>query len=307
MIGAGLFVGVLMVLHMIVWQVEVVGETRLSHTHILQVAKQEGLFRGQWKGRLPQSDVLAVKLESQLPQAAWIGLKFIGSHAYIQVVDRTVPPAVTPQVNRNLVATHDAMVTEISAMKGTPVVRPNDHVTRGTVLISGLVGDAEHHVAVAADGIVRGLVWYTQTVVVPTETSLTRMTGPHQDKTYLHVFGRDWKLKGYRQTPYKHQKVVRDFAPPRIFGFKLPIPIIKQRAWKVETIRSKRNLLQASRVAMADADQNMLRSIGKDAQIRQRKLLHENLRDGKVYIKVHVEVEQEIMRESELIDQSFKR
>lgn len=307
LLGAGLFLATLLVLNAIVWQVEVTGPTKLSHQHILAIAKQEGIYKGQWKANLTESDYIATQIEKKMPEAAWVGIRFIGSHAYIRVVDRTVqaPPAILP--NRHITATHDAVITEITATKGTPVVQPNDHVIRGTILISGIVGDEEHHATVAAEGVVRGLVWYTQTIEVPLKTSYIRLLGPHKQQTYLMLFDRKWKLKGYKQKKYKQQKTIQKKYNPSIWGITIPIPLMKQTQWQIETVNQTHTVEQARSIALAEAERNLLRQIGEKATITRRKLLHENRSDGKVYIKVHVEVDQEIMKETEIIERTIDR
>ncbi len=76
----------------------------------------------------------------------------------IKIVEATIPE--TPQLlsPRHLVASKNAMVTEIFAEKGKPVVKPNAYVRKGDILISGILGDEAHQQTVVAQGKVKG--WY---------------------------------------------------------------------------------------------------------------------------------------------------
>lgn len=304
-LGAFFFLTSLYVLSSIVWRVEVDGETKISHVHIREMAEAEGLFRGQWKPRLASPDLLAKALESKMPEVAWIGVTYTGTKAHIHVVDRTIPEKVTPKQPQHITSTHDAVVTEISATKGTPVVQPNDRVVRGSILISGIVGDEEHAALVPAEGTVRGLVWYTQSVVVPLQVSDERLTGRHLDQTFIRLFKYDLKIKGYRQKVFKQCQTVRVKQQFHFMGIRFGLPIYKQRQWQTERVVSKRSIAEARTQAMAQAKQSILLKLDKDAVIRERKLLHENIRGGKVYINIHVEVEQAITKETEIIDRSI--
>jgi similar to stage IV sporulation protein len=304
-LGAFLFLTSLYVLSSLIWRVEVEGETQISHAHIREMAEAEGLYRGQWKPRVASPEMIAKALESKMPEVAWIGVTYTGTKAHIHVVDRTLPEKVTPKQPQHIVATHDAVVTNISATKGTPVVQPNDRVVRGGILISGIVGDEEHVALVPAEGEVRGLVWYTQTVVVPLHVTDNRLTGKHLDQTFIRLFNYDLKIKGYRQKAFNQQQTIREKQSFHFMGIRFALPIYKQRQWQTVQVKTKRTIAQAREIAMMEAKRTLLRKLDKDAVIRERKLLHENSRGGKVYINIHVEVEQAITKETEIIDRSI--
>jgi similar to stage IV sporulation protein len=304
-LGACFFLTSLYVLSSLIWRVEVEGDTQISHAHIREMAEAEGLYRGQWKPRVASPETLAKALESKMPEVAWIGVTFSGTKAHIHVVDRTIPKKVTPKQPQHIIATHDAVVTDISATKGTPVVQPNDRVIRGSILISGIVGDEEHAALVPAEGTVRGLVWYTQSVVIPLQVTDERLTGKHLDQTYIRLFKYELKIKGYRQKVFKHQQTIRAKQQFHFMGIRFALPIYKQRQWQTVQVKTKRTIAEARAEAVSEARRSLLLKLDKDAVIRERKLLHENIRGGKVYINIHVEVEQAITKETEIIDRSI--
>jgi similar to stage IV sporulation protein len=302
LVGAFVFIATILGLSAKVWQIDIEGKSTIPHIQVMNYAKQDGLFVGQWKQRLLAPDQLAETLQKQLPQAAWIGIRYAGTHAHIQIVDRVIQkPAVTKHP-QHIVATHDAIVTQISATKGTPLVHVHDVVKRGDILISGVVGDDEHQIRVPAEGTVRGLVWYTETVELPITIKDERLTGRFLDQTFLPVFKWEWKLKGYRQKPFKQYKTIRETSQVKLFQIPLPLKIVHQRQWQVKHVIRKRTLVEVRKSALDLANQAMVRSLDKDARIEVRKLLHENSRGGKVYIKVLMEVDQLITKETEIID-----
>lgn len=304
-LGALFFLTSLYVLSSLIWRVEVEGNTQISHAHIREMAEAEGLYRGQWKPRVASPEILAKVLERKMPEVAWIGVTYSGTKAHIHVVDRTIPNKVTPKKPQHIIATHDAIVTDISATKGTPVVQRNDRVIRGGILISGIVGDGEHAALVPAEGTVRGLVWYTQSVVVPLQVTDERLTGKHLDQTYVRLFKYELKIKGYRQQVFKQYQTIRVRQQFHFMGIRFALPIYKQRQWQTVKVKTIRTIAAARAAAMEEAKRALLLKLDKDAVIRERKLLHENSRGGKVYINIHVEVEQAITKETEIIDRSI--
>jgi similar to stage IV sporulation protein len=55
--------------------------------------------------------------------------------------------------------------------KGQPMAFVNDHVDKGQLLVSGLIGNEDRKVASKAE--IYGETWYKSEVTVPLETSFT--------------------------------------------------------------------------------------------------------------------------------------
>jgi similar to stage IV sporulation protein len=305
--GAALFLGMLFTLQALVLEVDVVAPASVGAAHVREVAALEGVHRGQWKARLPAPDQLAERLAQRLPEAAWVGVRFLGTHCEIRVVGRTLREPLARLAPRHIVATHDAVVTAIHADKGMPMVRPNDHVLRGQILISGLVGDETHNQRVAATGTVRGLVWYTQSIAVPLTTRARVLTGRHTDQRYIRIFGYTLKYKGYRQSVIQRPLIRHTTHHPTLFGYRLPWTFISQRKWEVGTTVTTITRQQARLKALRQGAQELLEELGKDAVLTRQNLLHETVRGGKVYINIHVEVDQAIAKETDLIDRPIDR
>jgi similar to stage IV sporulation protein len=165
--GIACFVIGLYLLSSIVWQVRVEGNERISTTEILQAARQEGIYKLQWKFRLKESAVLSKSLQGKLSGAAWVGVEVQGTHVVIKVVEAVIPEKPQLLSPRHLVASKSAMIISIFADKGRPLVKPNMYVRKGDILISGILGDELNQQTVVAKGEVKGLVWYTPKVEVP--------------------------------------------------------------------------------------------------------------------------------------------
>ena len=305
--GAALFLGMLLTLQALVLEVDVVAPASVGAAHVREIAALEGVHRGQWKASLPAPDQLAERLAQRMPEAAWVGVRFLGTHCEIRVVGRTLREPIARPAPRHIVATHDAVVTAIHADKGMPMVRPNDHVLRGQILISGLVGDETHNRRVAATGTVRGPVWYTQSIAVPITTRTRALTRRQPDQRFIRIFGYTVKYKGFRQSSLQRPLIHRTAHHPTVFGRRMPWTFIRQRKWEVDTAVTTVTRQQARITALRQGAQQLLRELGKDAVLTRQNLLHETVRGGKVYINIHVEVDQAIAKETDLIDRPTDR
>ena len=152
-----------------------------------------------------------------------------GTTITIQVVESAQPqrePLLNP---RHLVSKSDAVVTQIYAEQGRPVVQKDTRVKKGQVLISGILGDEENTENVVAKGEVRGLVWREYEVEVPLVQKYNTMTGESKERFYV-VLG-DWavQLWGYGKTPFSSFNTASDHKPLTWRSFTLPM------GWLTET------------------------------------------------------------------------
>src|SRR6202040_1889188 len=131
---------------------------------------------------------LSRELQRLLPSTSWVGIQYHGSHLTIEIVESAEPEA-KPLLNpRHLVASTNAIITQIKAEKGMPTVKVHAFVRKGDVLISGYIGTPPNQQVVVAKGIVMGEVWYTSQIEVPIVLKQNSYTGDSAKRLFL-VFG----------------------------------------------------------------------------------------------------------------------
>ncbi|WP_438433356.1 sporulation protein YqfD [Gorillibacterium sp. sgz500922] len=299
--AAGFLIG-LFLLTSLVWRVEVTGTEKLANETVLAAARQEGIYLHQWTFRLKGLDELARGLLARLPDATWVGVERKGTTIRIRVVETTRPedkPLVSP---RHLVAKKNALVTKIYAEKGRPMVLPNTYVRKGQLLVSGELGEGENRKWVPATGKVFGLVWYESTITVPMEQVHRTYTGDSIEKSYLIVGKRALQITGYRKGQYAHSVATGTPKMLSIGRFRLPF------GWLKETVRESEEQVYALSAAEAEAaglkrarDDLLLRT-GEGARVAGEKVLAREAKDGKLHLKVHFEVEEEITSQLALVE-----
>jgi similar to stage IV sporulation protein len=299
--GMVLFIAVLFILSSVVWQVKVEGNEKLKTADILAVAKQQGIYPLQWKFRLKNAEALSEQLHQKLPSVSWVGVQMHGTHLTIEIVE-SAQPEVKPLLSpRHLVASTNAVVTEIRAEKGRPMVKANAFVRKGDLLISGLIGNEQNQQIVVAKGIVIGNVWYTSMVEMPFELKRNTYTGATAKRFYLVFGNRALQLTGYRQKKFEHynETNVRKFI--QLGTWTAPIGWIKQTLLESQETQQILDLEQAKKIAIERAEASVLQGADNKARITAQKILHERVENGKVYMEVHFEVEQSIVQEQPII------
>ncbi|QAY68411.1 sporulation protein YqfD [Paenibacillus protaetiae] len=300
-LGIVLFFAIIYLLSSLVWTVEITGNSRMSDEQIEQAAKQEGIFPFQWSFKLADADLLSKRLTSKLPDASWVGVEKKGTRIVIQVVENTVPKTADLNTPRHLVASHDAVVTQILVEKGRPVVSKNTKVKKGQTLISGTIGDGAYTQTVPAKGVVKGLVWYEYNITSPLVQPVKVYTGEKKTKWYAVLGSRLLQVSGFGKTPFEQSEAVREEEQAGWRNWKLPIGRMKETVMEVRTEQRQLTADEAKQAGLLQAKAVLASKAGADSVVRDEIILHEKTDNGKVYMKVLFEVEQSIIEEMPLV------
>ncbi|AOZ91723.1 sporulation protein YqfD [Paenibacillus crassostreae] len=300
-IGLITFFAILLLLSSLVWEVKVIGNEKISKDDVLLVAKQGGIYPLQWVYRVKHLDKLSQQLNRQLPGTAWVGVSRQGTKITIQVVESAIPEAQPLLSPRHLISRTDAVITNIYAEQGRPMVAKNNRVKKGQVLISGLLGDTENSQPVVAKGEVKGLVWHEYLIEAPLVQKRKVYTGESKDKSYLVLGNRGIQLWGYGKVSFEKYSVVIEQDPLTWRSTKLPIGWMTEHVMEMEERSEVITLEEAKRQGLDGAIRDILAKYGSDSKIISRKILHENTENGKVYMKVLFEVEEFITEELPIV------
>ncbi|OCT17150.1 sporulation protein YqfD [Paenibacillus pectinilyticus] len=301
--GLAAFVIGIYLLTSLVWQVTVEGNDRIAASEILQAAAKQGIHKFQWKFKLDPAENLSRAIQQQLPSAAWVGVEIRGTHINIKVVEATIPDKKPLTSPRNIVASKNALVTLIESKKGRPMVKPNTYVRKGAVLISGTIGDEQNSQLVVADGKIRGVVWYTSRIEAPLTKQYKVYTGETIHRNYL-VFGtRALQVSGYGKTAFEHFETIPERKTLAWRSFSLPLGWLHEKVMEVNLIEEPVAVEAARQGGIEQAKAKLLASAGSDARIVGEKILHEKTENGKIYIDVHFEVEENIAEEQPIVTQ----
>jgi similar to stage IV sporulation protein len=296
----GFFAG-LYLLSSMVWQVKVEGNDTVPTYEILQAAKLQGIKPYQWKFRLKPMDELARDLHRDLPDISWVGVEKQGTRIVIKVVESARPEQRELLSPRHLIASKSAIITQVQSTKGKPVVEPNRYVRKGDVLISGIIGDETNKQIVAAEGRVRGIVWYESTLEVPLVRNYKVYTGETFKRFYLVVGGRALQVTGYGKEDYaaSDKEEVRRSIGWR--NYTLPIGWLTEKVLETRMEETAIDLDAARAAGLERAKADILMNAGKDAVFVSYNVLQEKTDNGKVYMNVLFQVEETITEELAIV------
>ncbi len=290
--GIVLFIFLLTAMSSFVWKVEVEGNERIPEEKILAYAREAGVFPGQLKFRVPESDEIQHRLSMRLPQATWVGFRMEGTRAVITVVEKQEPEEKKERSPGpvHLVARRNALIYDMRVEQGKPVVQVNDMVKKGQLLVSGVYGDSGSERVVGAKGKVWGEVWYDSDVVVPLEQKRKVYTGNRDRGYYPYVASRVIRLPFLYPVPFKNFETVERVHVLRLFQWRLPIGWVEEERLEMKWVKRRLTPEEAIRLGKERARADVRERIGRDGRILMEKVLQPRVDNGKVYMKVHFDV-----------------
>lgn len=299
--GFAVFLIGLFLLSSLVWSINVEGNESLSERVILTEANKLGIAPFQWKFKLGDTEVLARELTKRLSGVAWVGVEVRGTRIHIEIVEAQLPEPKPLRSPRHLVSTSDAVITAITAEKGRAVVRINERVKRGDILISGVLGEEETTQIVVADGFVRGIVWHEFRIRIPLTVKHKVMTGESKTKRHLIIGNRALQVSGYGRLSFEQYETQQERSELRWRKKSLPFGWLVEHVREVREEQQKMDKEEAVQLGLQLAQDELITKLGKEVIIHEQKVLHESVESGKVYMKVLFVVEQNIVQERPII------
>jgi similar to stage IV sporulation protein len=230
LIGALVGVAALFFLSRFVWEFEVRGNRTVGSDAILHHLAELGVKPGVYG---PSVDIETVKNEMLLRIGAlsWLTVNVRGSRAVVEVRERVPKPEIqTLDVPCNVVAARDGVVTRMETLVGAPQVAPGQTVTRGQLLVSGVVDSRQVGARfLRARARVFARVWRDMAAVTPLWAAEKHHTGRVSEQRTLVIAGYRTKISvlGFKSFE-KCDKVIKTSTLKLPFGGALPVSLVTE-------------------------------------------------------------------------------
>lgn len=212
-----------------VWFYDVEGNTSIPAEQIIRAVKQCGVGVGT-KGKNIKPSLVKEKVLTKIPELAWLTVTQSGGKATIVVREKKAPSEVEDRrTPKNVIAARAGMITNISVLEGSAVVKKGDVVTKGQLLVSGYMDLEYKYRACAAKGEVYARTWRDIMAVTPQKYTAKKYTEKKKTKIFL-CFGRK-RIKlssGSGIFPTGCDKMTREYVVTLPGGLKLPISLVKE-------------------------------------------------------------------------------
>ena len=137
--GFILFISVLYFFSLRIWDIEVIGNERVSEEHILKNLRDIGISIGTPSSEI-DSEFIENRMLLQIPELRWLAVNVRGSRAEVEVRERTEKvEVVDTRLPCNVVSSRAGIITKIVVLEGAAQVEKGDTVVEGQLLASSVV------------------------------------------------------------------------------------------------------------------------------------------------------------------------
>ena len=208
-----------------VWDVRIEGCEEDKKEMIENELSDCGFYVGS---RWSKTDLGRIEVDvlSKSDSISWLNINRRGTVAYVKVVEKEVhvdPPK--KEGYSNVVATCDAVIEEITVMRGIPMVKAGDSVKKGDLLISGVIPGELGGGYCYAEGIVIGRVSDSVKVSVSNVREVKKEEKRKLSTLSVKIFGFSINIfKSYRNLDCECD-TINNKSKLRFFGTELPITV----------------------------------------------------------------------------------
>ena len=283
-IGTLIFFIVIYILSNYMWAIDIQTQKNLSPFEIRQQLSSIGIKPGINKSKIDVYEI-EKKMENLNDQIMWIRIRVEGSTLKIIIKEKVNPPSTEKILFNQVVAKMDGEVKRVYTNSGNPAVVPGDIVKAGDDLILPIQGREGFEQEVKPSGTVIANTFYEKFMEVQISGEKLQRTGKKNSDIYLNFFGKKIYFK----------KAIKGFdSYDRIEeknGFFNKTTYFEKKGKTVNldkdsTVKESTEKLQES----------LRKTLSNDAKIIDRKITVEDIKDGKILVKVIFTVEQDIAR-----------
>ena len=283
-----------------VWNIEVIGNDKISAEEIIKDLADDNFKVGASKTNLNTKNIID-KIRLKRSDLAWMGIEIKGTNAIVKIVEADLKPDIIKEEEYcNIVATKDAMIVKINAQNGTAVVKEGDIVTKGTVLIQGwLEGQFTGIRYVHANGEVQAKVWYSQKISVPLKQIKKVKTGKEENKYSVRINNFEINLaKGVPK--FQNYDTIETSKKLKLFSdFYLPIEINQKTYQEYEEQEITYSIEEAKKFGITQVDESLKEQI-EGKQVTNKKINAEQM-EANIEVEVIYEVLESIGTKEKIV------
>lgn len=290
LVGAVLFLAVIMMLSNMVWGIEVKGANPATEYQIRKELDEMGVKIGKSQLFLKNVEEIQQDLTNNVPSITWVGVELRGTTFHFQVVEKTEPEKPEYYSPRHLVAKKKAIIVDMFVEKGEPVVEVNDHVKPGDLLVSGIIGKDGETQVVPSIGKVMGETWYKSTVTLPIKSTFFVFNGKEKRKYYVNVGGFSIPIWGFGKPEFKEYEKATFEKKLRFLKWEIPISYVDETYREREKVTRIYSNEEAIKEAKEMARKEIKSRLPEEAIIKGEKVLHQSIENGKVELITHFQI-----------------
>lgn len=285
------------ILSNIIFNIEVIHSNKELVNTVQKDLKELGLRKYHLKITYSEKEKIKEKLlAKEKDLLEWVEIEEKGTKYIVKVEQRKKNNLQKKCNYRHIISKKNALIYEIEASSGEIVKKKNDYITKGEIIVSGLIHNKEDIVSKrCAIGKVYGEVWYTATVSLPKKMPTKKLTS---DKTYglsIKTLKKEYNFLNKFST---YQKKEYNIIESEI----LPINISLAKYIKTKETTKNLTIKTAEEKALEIATKEITKKLTKDEEILSKKVLKKTEINSKIKVEVFFKVKENITAYQDITD-----
>ncbi|MFB6465766.1 sporulation protein YqfD [Cytobacillus sp. Hz8] len=288
--GAILFLFIIFILSNMVWGIEIKGANPATEYKIRKELDKMGVKVGQLQFFINNVEGIQSELTNQIDEITWVGVELKGTTYSLKVVEKNEPKKPKQVDRQNLVAKKKAVIVDMFVEEGQPMVEVNQHVKKGQLLVSGVIGKEGETKEVPAKGKVYGETWYKTEVELPLETTFQVFNGKEKRKHYLKLGKWQVPIWGFGKLEFNQYETEVNEKKVRFLKWQIPISYTEKTFREREKVERSYSKKEAVNIAKEMARKDIKSHLSEDAIIKGENVLQQSFENGKVKLSIHFQI-----------------
>lgn len=222
----------------------------------------------------------------------WLEIIEDGTKYIVKLVERKQKNTVQEYEYQSIVATKDAIITNIKAASGEKIKEINDYVKKEDVIVSGIMTKPDGtQIYTKAAATIYGEVWYKIDIEYPYAYKEEKVTGQSKEVYVIKFLNKKIPIFSYQK--YKSFRIETNNI---IENNILPISLSKEKLYEVLVTEEIYTLDEVISNAIEVSTKKLLESNNKIINIKNVEVLDKTTIDSKIKLSLFISVEEDITK-----------
>lgn len=262
----------------------------------------------KYKFKKSYNDLQQIKnniLSKYRNELEWIEIEVIGTKYIVRFEPRIKSEIESNNIYRNIVASKNAIITDMYVTNGQIVKSKNTYVKKGEIIVSGYIYLNQNiKDTVSSNGKIYGECWYNVSITYPFKYYEEKETGQNKNVIVIKIFNKEIELFNLNKYKYKRVKNIT-----LLKNNLLPIELVYQKQKEISVIDENNNEKNAIKKAVEYSKQKLEKSLAEDEYISNYKVLNKEVFNDSVKLNIFFSVIENITeyQNIEKYDESLKK
>jgi len=273
----------------IIFEVEVIHPNKSIIKLVEKDLKQLGISKYKFKVSYKRKEEIKEKILSlEKDKIEWIEIENIGTKYIVNVERRKINKDNNNCPYRSIISKKEAIIMDINSSSGEIIKKKNDYVSKGEVIVSGIIHNKEDAVSKrCAKGIIYGEVWYKVLVDIPKIYKNEELTNNINYGISIDLFDKNIDL-------HKKMNSFKEYKSNIINSYFIPINISYTKYRKTNIIKKIYDINNVDDIAIKLSSKKIEKNLTDEECILSKKVLKKTINNSKIEVEVFFKVKENI-------------